>query len=80
MRSPLAEGEGLSHIEMMERYNVSFLCLAGSCRATPQCQAFSPIFLVTKVGGEHRESGFQLSETDVGNWKCAVRASTFSRA
>ena len=68
-RSPLEEGEGLSHVEMARRFNASFICLAGSCRSEPECQAFSPVFMLVSVGGGSAEIGFHMSTREIGNWK-----------
>ena len=80
--SPLTNGEGRAHLQAAHRFNVTFTCLAGGCRAshrpqevkfTGHCGAFGAIFMVTSIcnADSQREltAGFQLSTEDIVSFK-----------
>ena len=80
--SPLTNGEGRAHLQAAHRFNATFTCLAGGCRAShhPQqvkfpghCGAFGAIFLVTSIcnpqSNRDLTAGFQMSTEDIVSFK-----------
>ena len=71
--SPLKFGGARAHLEMTRIYNVTFICMAGSCLPPSfgrNCQAMNPVFLVESINNPRGgDSGFGLSEDEIIEWK-----------